>query len=422
MAKIKEVKAREILDSRGNPTVETTITLGDGIVATASVPSGASTGYHEAFELRDQDPKRFGGMGVLKAVDNVNKEIAPKIIGRQVQNQEEIDKVMIALDGTPNKEKLGGNAILSVSIASCKAAAASKKIPLYQYVTNLAKTYGLIVKSLKVPIPIVNQINGGKHGAGNLEFQEFHVVPSVAKPYHEALRMATEIYQTVEKVLIRHGAIHSVGDEGGFAPNLFTNLDALEVVVQAIKETDYLFRQDVFLGLDVAASHFFKNGRYAIRDRTQPLDGNQLVEFYRDLARQYPLYLLEDALFEDDWDGWKKLMTQAGKDTLIVGDDLLCTNPDRVKRAIKEKACNTILVKPNQIGTVSETIDVIKLAREASWRVITSHRSGETNDTFIADFAVGVGADFTKFGAPARGERVVKYNRLLAIEEELTKT
>lgn len=419
MAKIKEVKAREILDSQGNPTVETTVVLQDGTMAVASVPSGASTGYHEAFELRDQDPKRYGGMGVLKAVANVNDEIGPKIIGRQASQQDKIDEFLIALDDTPNKEKLGGNAILSVSIAVCKAAATSNNMPPYEYINNLTKAYGLAATKLKIPIPIINLINGGKHGAGNLEFQEFHIIPSVSRQYHDALRMAEEIYQTIKKVLIRHGAIHSVGDEGGFAPDLFTNLDALEVVVEAIKEADFLFKQDVFLGLDVAASHFFKNGRYSIRDRTQPLDGNQLVEFYRDLCAQYPLYLLEDPLFEDDWDGWKKLMNQLGDQTLIVGDDLLCTNPDRVKRAIKEKACNSILVKPNQIGTVSETINVIKLAREAAWRVIASHRSGETNDTFIADFAVGVGADFTKFGAPARGERVVKYNRLLAIEEEL---
>jgi len=419
MSKIKSVKAREILDSRGNPTIETKITLEDGIEASASVPSGASTGSGEAFELRDKDPKRFNGMGVLKAVENVNREIGPKVIGQETTDQEKIDKILISLDGTENKEKLGGNAILSVSLACCKAAAYSLKLPLYQYLKNLSAKFGLEVGGLEIPIPVLNLINGGKHGAGNLEFQEFHIIPSSRKLYHEALRMGEEIYQTVKKVLIRHGAIHSVGDEGGFAPNLFTNLDALEVVVQAIKEADFLFRQDVFLGIDVAASHFFKNGRYQIRDRTQPLDSNELIEFYRGLCQQYPLYLLEDPLFEDDWDGWQKLMKQLGENTLIVGDDLLCTNPRRVEKAIKEKVCNAILVKPNQIGTVTETIEVIKLARSASWRIIVSHRSGETNDTFIADFAVGVGADFVKFGAPARGERVVKYNRLLEVEEEL---
>lgn len=422
MAKIKKIKAREIIDSRGNPTVETFVFLDDGEMVCASVPSGASVGFHEALELRDQDPKRFGGMGVLKAVANVNEKIALKIQGKDPADQKEIDQIMISLDGTTNKENLGGNAVLSVSIAVCKAAAAGAGVPLYQYINDLAKKFDLEINEIKVPIPVLNLINGGKHGAGNLEFQEFHIIPSTGKPYNQALMMAIEIYQTVEKVLIRHGAIHSVGDEGGFAPNLFTNLDALEVVVQAIKEADYLFKQDVFLGLDVAASHFFKNGRYSIRDRTQPLDGNELIEFYRDLSSQYPLYLIEDPLFEDDWDGWSKLMKQLGSQTLIVGDDLLCTNPDRVKRATRDQVCNAILVKPNQIGTITETINVIKLARSAGWRVIVSHRSGETTDSFIADFAVGVGADFTKFGAPARGERVAKYNRLLAIEEELVKS
>lgn len=420
MSKIKSVYAREILDSRGTPTVEAKIVLETG-EAIASVPSGASTGFKEAYELRDQDPNRFGGMGVLKAVENIEKIIGPKIIGKEAENQKEIDDLMISLDGTDNKEKLGGNATLAVSLAVARAASFAKKMPLYQYIQGLASASGLsMFNKLKMPIPVLNLINGGKHGAGNLEFQEFHVVPSAAKPYHEGLRMSEEVYQTLEKVLIRHGAIHSVGDEGGFAPNLFTNLDAFEVVVEAIKESNYLFRQDIFLGLDVAASHFFKNGRYLIRDRTQPLDSDELIEFYRELLKQYPLYLLEDPLYEDDWEGWRKLMLQLGKETLVVGDDLLCTNPERVKKAIQENVCNAILVKPNQIGTVSETLNVIKVARSASWRVVVSHRSGETNDTFIADFAVGVGADFVKFGAPARGERVAKYNRLLEIEEEIT--
>ena len=420
MSKIKSVKAREILDSRGSPTIEAKVVL-ETVEATASVPSGASTGFKEAYELRDQDPTRFGGMGVLKAVENIEKIIGPKIIGKEAENQKEIDDMMVSLDGTDNKEKLGGNATLAVSLAVCRASASSQKIPLYQYIKNLASTSGLpMFNKLKMPIPVLNLINGGKHGAGNLEFQEFHVIPSAVKPYHEGLRMSEEVYQTLKKVLIRHGAIHSVGDEGGFAPNLFTNLDAFEVVVEAIKESNYLFRQDIFLGLDVAASHFFKNGRYLIRDRTQPLDSDELIEFYRELLKQYPLYLLEDPLYEDDWEGWRKLMLQLGKETLVVGDDLLCTNPERVKKAIQENVCNAILVKPNQIGTVWETLNVIKVARSASWRVVVSHRSGETNDSFIADFAVGVGADFVKFGAPARGERVAKYNRLLEIEEEIT--
>lgn len=419
MAKIFALKAHEILDSRGNPTIETTVILDDGWRGIASVPSGASTGHHEAVELRDNDPKRYNGLGVLRAVDNVNKIIAPKLVGQDPTQQLVIDKLLANLDSTSDKSKLGANAILSVSQGVCEAAAASLRLPLYKYVQQLASSFHLPASNLKIPIPTFNLINGGKHGAGNLEFQEFHIIPSADKPYRESLELAEEIYQTVKKVLIRHGAVHSVGDEGGFAPNLFTNMDALEVVVQAIKESGYEFKRDVFLGLDVAASHFFKNGKYSIRDRTQAMETNELIEYYRELCQQYPLYLLEDPLFEDDWDAWVRLTHELASKTIIVGDDLLCTNPERLKNGIAKKACNAILIKPNQIGTISETLQVMKTAREAGWKIIVSHRSGETNDTFIADFAVGVGADFTKFGAPARGERVAKYNRLLEIEEEL---
>lgn len=420
MSKIHSVSATEILDSRGNPTIEATVVLDDGWRGVASVPSGASTGHYEAIELRDGDPKRYNGLGVLKAVQNVNQVIAPKVIGLDPSKQAEIDKLLISLDGTKDKSKLGGNAILSVSQGICEAAAATLKLPLWKYIYQLAvNSFQLTVSSLHIPTPTFNLINGGKHGAGNLEFQEFHVIPVAGKPYHQALEMGEEIYQTVKKVLIRHGAVHSVGDEGGFAPNLFTNMDALEVIVQAIKESGHEFRKDVFMGLDVAASHFYKNGTYSIRDRTQPLQANELIEYYRELCQQYPLYLLEDPLFDDDWDSWAKLTEEIGEKTIVVGDDLLCTNSERVKKGVEKKACTAILVKPNQIGTISETLEVIKSARTAGWKVIVSHRSGETNDTFIADFAVGVGADFTKFGAPARGERVAKYNRLLEIEEEL---
>lgn len=421
MAKIYFIKAHEILDSRGNPTIQTTVVLDDGWRGIASIPSGASTGHNEAVELRDDDPQRYKGMGVLKAVENVNKVIGPKLVGLDPTQQAEIDKAMLSLDGTSDKSKLGANAILSVSIAVCKAAAASARQPLYAYIQKMASGYGLAASTLKIPTPSFNLINGGKHGAGNLEFQEFHVIPSASKPYHEALQIVEEIYQSVKKVLIRHGAVHSVGDEGGFAPNLFTNMDALEVVIEAIKESNYKFEADVFLGLDVAASNFYKNGKYSIRDRTQPMDTAEFVDYYRELCQQYPLYLLEDPLFEDDWDGWSRLNQEISAKTMVVGDDLLCTNPERVKKAVSKKACGAILVKPNQIGTLSETFEVIKIAREANWKIIVSHRSGETNDTFIADFAVGVGADMTKFGAPARGERVAKYNRLLEIEEELQK-
>lgn len=415
MAKIKRIKAREILDSRGHPTVEARIELEDGTVGVASVPSGASLGKYEALELRDGDEKRYGGLGVLKAVGNINQLIAPKLSGVEARNQLEIDRLLLALDGTKNKGKLGANATLAVSQGVCEAAAASKKVNNFEHIAAL---YGLKRELFKIPTPIFNLINGGKHGAGNLDFQEFHIIPSAEKPYPEALKIGEEVYQMVKKVLIRNGAIHSVGDEGGFAPNLFTNLDALEVLTQAIKEAGYEFNKDIFLGLDVAAGHFFKEGRYQIRDRSTPMEASELVEFYKELLQQYPLISLEDPLDEDDWDGWQKIV-KVMPNLMIVGDDLLVTNKDRLSEAIKRRAATAILVKPNQIGTIAETIEVVKIARQANFKIIVSHRSGETEDDFIADFAVGVGADYTKFGAPARGERVAKYNRLLQIEQSL---
>lgn len=414
MAKIKTIIAREILDSRGTPTVETRIELEDGAAAVASVPSGASVGKYEAVELRDNDPQRFHGLGVLRAVANVNQTIAPQLIGVESTKQLEVDQALVKLDGTHNKSKLGANALLSVSQGVCEAAAASQKIATYLYVSHL---YGEPV-NLKLPIPTFNLINGGRHGAGNLDFQEFHIISSSQKTYPENLRLAEEIYQSLKQVLIQHGAIHSVGDEGGFAPNLFTNLDALEVLVKAIEMANYRLKQDVFLGLDVAAQYFYQNGKYKIRDQTTPMSSDELIVYYQKLNQQYPLLTLEDPIAEDDWDGWQKV-GRLLPGTLIVGDDLLATNKQRLNEAIKKKACGAILVKPNQIGTISETMEVIKIARQANWKVVVSHRSGETTDDFIADFAVGVGADYTKFGAPARGERVAKYNRLLEIEKEI---
>jgi len=415
MTKIKTIKAREILDSRGNPTVETKITLDNGAAVVASVPSGASLGKYEAVELRDGDSTRYNGMGVLKAVANVNQVIAPKLIGLDPTQQEKIDQLIIKLDGTENKSKLGANAILSVSQGICEAGAAATQLPIYRYVAQL---YGLKTEELKLPTPVFNLINGGKHGVGNLDFQEFHVIPSPQLGYSQALEMGEEIYQAAKRVLIRHKAVYGVGDEGGFTPNLFTNLDALEVLMEAIREAGCEFRRNVFLGLDLAASHFYQGGKYQIRDRTLPMDTIEFAEYLQDLNHQYPLFLLEDPFHEDDWEGWKRI-SRSLPQTMIVGDDLLATNKERVKKAIQEKACSAILVKPNQIGTISETIEVIKIARRSNWKIVVSHRSGETTDDFIADFAVGVGAEHFKFGAPARGERVVKYNRLLAIEEEL---
>lgn len=419
MAKIKSIKARQILDSRGNPTIETAIILDNGQTAVTSVPAGASIGKYEALELRDGDQKRFLGRGVLKAVANVNEKIGPKMAGLKVTNQQKVDQALVDLDGTFNKSNLGANAILSVSQATLKAGAKALSLPLYQY---LALKYGLVGKKIPMPTSIFNLINGGMHGAGNLDFQEFHIIPSSRGSYQEELRSAQEIYQTLKKVLIYKGAIHSVGDEGGFAPNLFTNLDALEVIVESIGETNYRLGQDVFLGLDVAASFFYQNGQYTIKDRAQPFSTKEMIGYYKNLNKEYHLFSLEDPLFEDDWQGWNSLTREIGEETIIIGDDLLCTNNKRVKKGIEEKACTAILVKPNQIGTISETVEVIKIAKKAGWKIIVSHRSGETNDNFIADFAVGVGAEYTKFGAPARGERVAKYNRLLAIENELKST
>jgi enolase len=417
MFKISAIKANEILDSRGYPTVETTVYLENGYSGIASVPSGASTGKYEAHELRDQDPTRFHGLGVLKAVANVNQVIAPALKGFDASQQTALDQKLINLDGTVNKSRLGSNAILSVSQAALKAAAAAYRMPLYLYIH---KKYALTQSLNQLPAPTFNIINGGAHGAGNLDFQEFHIIPSLRFPYHQALTMGEEIYQSLKKVLKQRRAIHSVGDEGGFAPNLFTNMDALEIILESIHNSRYQFAKDIFLGLDVAASYFFKNNHYYIKDRAQPYTSQELIAYYVQLNREYRLFSLEDALEQDSWEDWSKLTSQLGQDTIIVGDDLLTTNKKRVEKAISKKACNAILVKPNQIGTISETVEVIKICRQAGWQIIVSHRSGETGDTFIADFAVGIGADLTKFGAPARGERIAKYNRLLAIERQLT--
>jgi len=411
--KIKDIYAREILDSRGDPTIETTVVLENKTAATSSVPSGVSRGKYEALELRDGDPNRYHGKGVLRAITNINTLIKPKILGMEAKNQLEIDKTLINLDGSENKSKLGANAILSVSQAACKAAALEKNISLFVYISHL---YGLEPQKMKIPIPIFNLIEGGKHGAGDLDFQEFHVIPSGQKTYAENLRAGQEIYQAVKKTLIRRGEIHSVGDEGGFAPNLSANLDALEVLASAIQETSYVLKRDVFLGLDVAAGCFYQNEEYKAKDKTIPCNSEGLINFYQKLLTQYPLLNLEDPFWENDWESWQKI-TESFPQVLIVGDDLLATNKKRAQQAIEKRACSAILVKPNQIGTITEAIEVIKTARQANWKIIVSHRGGETNDDFIADFAVGVRADYVKFGAPARGERIAKYNRLLKIEE-----
>ncbi len=421
MAKIAKIWAREILDSRANPTVESFCQLDTGQVAIVSIPSGISTGTYEAHELRDGDEKRFRGKGVLKAVGNINQVLGPTIIGMDPANQEEIDKKMIAMDGTENKEKLGANSILAISEVVCKAAAMATGQTLYRYVWTLSQKKQIPIES-RIPTPLFNMINGGLHGAGNLDFQEFFVTPAVSRNFSEGLQMGVEIYLGIGANLARRGAIHSVGDEGGYAPNLFTNADALEIIVESIRQTPYVLGTDVFLGLDVAANSIFKNGKYSIRDKSAPLDEISIIEYYKELNFAYHLEVLEDPLHEDAWDGWSKLLASLDNQVTVVGDDLLVTNPKRIDKAIAQKSCNAILIKPNQIGTVTETLEVVKKARDAKWKVIVSHRSGETNDSFIADFAVGVSSDFVKFGAPARGERVAKYNRLSAIENEMKMT
>lgn len=418
MAKIRHIWSREILDSRSTPTVETACMLDNGAVAVSSVPSGASTGSHEALELRDTDLPRFLGKGVLKAVENVNSILGPAVVGMDPADQYAIDKKLIDMDGTENKTKYGANAILSISEVVCKCGAIAANQQLYAWIYTMASKGG-ITKAVKIPIPLFNMINGGKHGAGNLDFQEFWVIPASFKKFTEGLQMGVEIYMTIGENLKKRGAIHSVGDEGGYAPNLFTNADAFEVFVESIKQTQYSLGRDVFLGLDVAANSFYKDGAYQIKDRTSAMDDNHMMEYYKGLYDQYKLAVLEDPFHEDAWDGWKRITADMSSSVLIVGDDLLVTNPTRVEKAIADKACNAVLIKPNQVGTVTETLNVVKMTRDAGWKVIVSHRSGETNDSFIADFGVGIAADYIKSGAPARGERVAKYNRLVAIETEL---
>ncbi|KKU15539.1 MAG: Enolase [Microgenomates group bacterium GW2011_GWC2_45_8] len=416
MPKITRIVAREILDSRAIPTIEVSVLTDTGSFGTASIPSGASTGKNEDVELRDNDPIRYHGKGVLKAISNVNSLIAPKLISQEVSEQESLDHLMLELDGTTNESRLGANAILAVSIACLKTAASSLRLPLFQYISN---RYRPGIRP-KVPGPIFNLINGGKHGAGNLDFQEFHVIPSTRLSYQEALRAGAETWISLRTELIHRNAIHSVGDEGGFAPNLFTNADALELLALVIKNSPYRLNQDLFLALDVAADEFYQDGKYNIKDSPKPMSTSELISFYINLVKDYNLFGIEDPLAQDDFAGWAKLKTMLPASTLIIGDDLVTTNPKSLQKAIDHGSCNATIVKPNQIGTVTETVELMRLAETHNITSIVSHRSGETNDTFIADFAVGMGAQYAKFGAPDRGERVAKYNRLLEIEDYLS--
>lgn len=417
MAKITRIVAREIIDSRSIPTIEVSVLTDSGAHGTASVPSGASTGHNEDVELRDDDPARYHGKGVLKAIHNVETLITPTILGMDISEQEQLDDTMLRLDGTGNESKLGANAILAVSIACLKAAAMNTRLPLFAYI---GRRYHPGAK-LKIPGPIFNLINGGKHGAGNLDFQEFHVVPSTRMAYHDALRAGAETWINLKTELIHRNAIHSVGDEGGFAPNLFTNADAIELLALVIKHSTYRLNQDLFLALDVAADEFYQDGKYNIKDSPKPMSCDEMISFYANLVKDYNLFGLEDPLAQDDLAGWAKLSTTLSSGILIIGDDLVTTNPKSLQKAIDQGSCNATIVKPNQIGTISETVDLMRLAESSHITTIVSHRSGETNDSFIADFAVGMGAQYVKFGAPDRGERVAKYNRLLEIEDYLAR-
>lgn len=416
MPKVSRIVAREILDSRATPTVEVAVLCDTGAYGVASVPSGVSTSQNEDLELRDGDLDRYHGKGVLKALSNIHKVLAPALIGRDVTAQEKLDAVMLELDGTPNQSKLGANSILALSIAFLKAASSSYKLPLFLY---LQKRYRP-GSGLRVPTPIFNLINGGAHGAGNLDFQEFHVIPSSRQPYPSALRAGSEIWMSLKDELIHRNAIHSVGDEGGFAPNLFTNADALELLAQVIKNSPYRLGLDVHLGLDVAADSFYKSGVYHIKDSPKPLDRSGMIQLYQNLVKDYNLLSLEDPLEHEDWKGWSDLTSAMPESTMVIADDLVTTNAQRLTQAIAQKACTAVIVKPNQIGTITETIQLLKVAQDHNLTTIASHRSGETNDHFIADFAVGLGTTYAKFGAPDRGERVAKYNRLLEIDSYLS--
>lgn len=417
MVKIANISAREILDSRGYPTVEAKVVLEDGSLGISSIPTGVSIGKYEAKILLDRDKKRFTGFGVLQAVTNINALIAPQLLGKEVTEQEKIDKLMINLDKTEDKSWLGANAILPVSQAVCKAAAFSLNQPLYQYIHSISSSS----RPFSIPTPQILMIEGGKHGAGNLDFQEFMVVPASLSEFPQALQKGAEIYYSCKEILKHRNATYSVGDEGGYAPNLFTNSEAFDVIASAINRTPYRLGVEVFLSLDVAASHFKADDCYSIKDQPTPLFASEMIEYYKKLYLSYHLLSIEDPLGEEDWEEWQELTEKLGASTMIVGDDLLVTNKERLKKAILMKACNAILVKPNQIGTLSETLETTKEAQEAGFKVIISQRGAETNDDFLADLAVGVGADYVKFGAPARGERAAKYNRLLEIYEELEK-
>ena len=408
---IEKITAREVLDSRGNPTLEVDVFLKDGGFGRAIVPSGASTGEHEAIELRDQDPDRYLGKGVIKAVNNVNLIISPQLLGFNILNQKSLDKRMIKLDGTPNKKKLGANAILGISLACAKAAAQSSKMPLYRYLGG---------ENAKVlPTPLMNVLNGGSHANWNTDIQEFMIVPVNASSFKEALRMGVEVFHHLKKVLKEENHIVSVGDEGGFAPELKTNEQALELILKSIEKAGYKPGKDLFIALDAASSEFFNEGKYHLKSEGKTLSSNEMIEYYENLIGKYPIISIEDGLDENDWEGWKKLTEKLGKKVQLVGDDLFVTNVNLLSKGIEQKIANSILIKVNQIGTLTETLDAIDLAKKSHYTTVISHRSGESEDHTIADLAVATNAGQIKTGSASRSDRVAKYNQLLRIEEEL---
>ena len=413
--KITHIHARQILDSRGNPTIETDVILENGIMGRAAVPSGASTGSHEAVELRDNNPKIYNGKSVITAVANVNGEIVNTIMGKDVTSQKEIDKALITLDGTENKSRLGANAILSVSMAVAKAAALSQNIPLYVYFGLLGDNENFIL-----PLPMMNIINGGKHAAGSTDIQEFMIMPIGAHTFSEALRMGTEVFHSLGKVLTSKGYTTTVGDEGGYAPHVKQgNKEALDLISSAVENAGYILGSDIVLALDVAASELKKESEYELMTEKKRLSAEEMIEWYEELTQKYPIVSIEDGLDQEDWKGWKLLTERMGKKIQLVGDDIFVTNKDFLTRGIEENSANAILIKLNQIGTVTETITTILMAQKAQWNSIVSHRSGETEDTTIADFVVGMGTGQIKTGSLSRTDRIAKYNQLLRIEEIL---
>ena len=416
MAKIKQIFARQILNAKGYPTIETTTILTDGATGTASSPSGTSTGKYEALEIRDNGDKKFQGFGVNNAILNVEEIIGPALAGMDAAKQQDIDRKIIDLDGTHNKARLGANATLSVSMSVAKAAARSSVLPLFLYLREYIKKENI---PLKIPTPAFNLINGGKHAKGTLDFQEFLLIPATSKSYEESLNIGTDVYFSLQKLLQTNNLSTLIGDEGGFSPAVSTNLDALLLLKQAVESANLRVGFDVFLGLDAAANSFFADQTYHIKDKSIALNADDIISFYELVNKDFHLLYLEDGLSEDDWDGWAKLYSKLSGQILIVGDDLTVTNPYRLQTALDKKTVSGIIVKPNQIGTVIEALAVVEMARQANLKIIVSNRSGETDDDFIADFAVAASADYVKFGAPVRGERVAKYNRLLQIEKQI---